>query len=64
MNWRNLIKKLISTGMSETDIGQAVGLHQTTINRLRRGALKTIQFENGQRLVDLADKVRRDPRKR
>lgn len=54
MDWTLIIEKLIATGLSETDIGDAVGLHQTTINRLRRGTLTTIQFEKGQKLLDLA----------
>jgi DNA-binding XRE family transcriptional regulator len=47
------IAALIAQGMTETSIGTAVGARQSTINRIKSGAMVP-NWETGQKLVDLA----------
>jgi len=47
------IQKLIAAGLTEIEIGQKVGAHQSTINRIKRG--QTPAWEVGAALVRLAE---------
>lgn len=51
------IQELIAGGMTEAEIGQKVGAHQSTINRIKNGQTPT--WEVGAALVALASKKRR-----
>lgn len=47
------IQHLIAAGLTEIEIGQRVGAHQSTINRIKRGQAPT--WEVGAALVRLAE---------
>ncbi len=47
------ISHLLSLGMTETAVGDAVGCRQSTINRIKRGDMQP-NWDTGQALIDLA----------
>ena len=49
------IEKLLSTGLTEAAIGDAVGARQSTVNKIKRGTVPN--WELGKRLVDLAESL-------
>lgn len=56
MNPAQAIAALIAQGMTETSIGAAVGARQSTINRIKTGAMVP-NWETGKALVDLAANI-------
>lgn len=53
MNPSQAITALLGRGMTESAIGQAVGVSQGTINKIKRGDMVP-NWETGKALVDLA----------
>lgn len=50
----DLVRRLQAAGHSQRAIAEHVGVDQSTICRIATGATKSISFEAGQRLLELA----------
>lgn len=48
----NLLNELIDSGLSETEIGKAIGRDQSSVNRMRRGKQRT-DYETGVKIETL-----------
>jgi IS30 family transposase len=53
MDWSLLIKELMDAGVTQTEIGLAAGLAQSTISDLHRGRLKSTEYSAGEKIVAL-----------
>lgn len=53
MNFQQLVTDLNDAGMSEADIGNAIGLSQAQVHRLKTGESKQTKWEPGQKLIAL-----------
>ena len=56
MNPSQAIRHLIAAGLTETEIGQKVNARQSTINRIKHGAMAP-SWEIGAALIELAGKT-------
>lgn len=52
--FKNVIESLIQSGMTESEIGAAVGASQATINRIKTGKQNPL-YELGAALIALRD---------
>lgn len=52
MDWKVLIADLLKSGMTQTEIGAAIGVSQGRIVQVAKGGA-TFRYETGKRLVDL-----------
>lgn len=53
MNPRAMLQALIETGQTQQEIAAAVGVAQSTINRLANGVTGTTDFETGKKIQHL-----------
>ena len=53
MDWKTLILDLCRSGMTQAEIGQAIGLSQPAISDVVRGRTTTVQWEVGNALIAL-----------
>lgn len=56
INWIDLINKLLSHGISKTDIGKAAGLSPASIIDLLSGRQATVKWEAGNALLRFYEK--------
>ena len=63
MNLQNMITDIANSGLTESAIGEHVGLDQSTIHRLKAGKNKTTNYESGLKIVALHKKVMRQSKK-
>lgn len=59
MNWKNIIQDLIDAGMTQSAIGNAIGISQASVSDLLTGKAKSTYYEAGELLVKLHRKVMR-----
>jgi predicted XRE-type DNA-binding protein len=52
-NWIKIIQDLLDVGMTQTEIGESVGLAQSSISDLYRGEKKSTEHANGENLKAL-----------
>lgn len=53
MNWKTLLLDLRRAGLTQAEIGQAIGLSQPAVSDLVRGRTSTMQWEAGDALIAL-----------
>lgn len=53
MDWKKLIGDLVSTGVTQIEIGKAIGLSQPAISDLLRGRTSRVEWAVGESLIDL-----------
>lgn len=53
MDWKKLIADLAASGMTQTEIGAAIGVSQGRIGQVIGGKGATFKYETGVRLVEL-----------
>lgn len=53
MDWKTLILDLCRAGLTQAEIGRAIGLSQPAVSDLVRGRTTTIQWEAGDALIAL-----------
>ncbi len=53
MDWKLLIAELCAAGMTQTEIGERVGLSQSSVSDLVRGITRTVGWDTGNKLVRL-----------
>ena len=60
MEIKAALLEISAHGMSDAEIGAAVGAPQSAVTRLRNGVHKTTFWERGQAIVALAERLRKD----
>lgn len=55
MDWKTLILDLRRAGVTQAEIGRAIGLSQPAVSDLARGRTTTMQWEAGEALIRLHD---------
>ena len=59
MSWNSLINELIESGMTEKKIAEVVGsTTQSTIHRIKSGAISDPRYRLGKQLKDLHESIR------
>lgn len=58
MDIKDALLEISATGMSDAEIGAAIGAPQSVVTRLRNGVHKTTFWERGQAIVALAERLR------
>ena len=58
MDIKSSLQEISAAGMSDAEIGAAIGAPQSIVTRLRNGTHKTTFWERGQAIVALAEKMR------
>lgn len=58
MDIKAALLEISATGMSDAEIGAAIGAPQSVVTRLRNGVHKTTFWERGQSIVALAERLR------
>lgn len=58
MDIKAALLEISAHGMSDAEIGAAIGAPQSVVTRLRNGVHKTTFWERGQAIVALAEKLR------
>ena len=58
MDIKAALLEISATGMSDAEIGAAIGAPQSIVTRLRNGVHKTTFWERGQAIVALAERLR------
>ena len=58
MDIKAALLEISATGMSDAEIGAAIGAPQSVVTRLRNGVHKTTFWERGQAIVALAERLR------
>lgn len=58
MDIKSSLQEISASGMSDAEIGAAIGAPQSIVTRLRNGTHKTTSWERGQAIVALAEKLR------
>ena len=58
MDIKTALLEISATGMSDAEIGAAIGAPQSVVTRLRNGVHKTTFWERGQAIVALAERLR------
>ena len=58
MDIKAALLEISATGMSDAEIGAAIGAPQSIVTRLRNGTHKTTFWERGQAIVALAERLR------
>ena len=58
MDIKSSLQEISATGMSDAEIGAAIGAPQSVVTRLRNGVHKTTFWERGQAIVALAERLR------
>ena len=53
MEWKNLIKELLDSGMTQTEIAKAVGTVQSTVSRMKDGHHPKVEYSVGAKLIQL-----------
>lgn len=53
MNWKDLIIDLRRAGLTQAEIGQAIGVSQVAVSDLHRGRTTTVRWEVGDALIKL-----------
>ncbi len=53
MNWKTLLLDLRRAGLTQAEIGQAIGLSQPAVSDLVRGRTSTLQWAAGDALIAL-----------
>ena len=62
--WIDIIKRLLAAGMTQSEIGAAVGCSQPWVSAVLNGTIKTVTWEVGEKLRALhAKKLRRQARR-
>lgn len=54
MDIKQALESLVSSGMTDAEIGEAVKAPQSIITRLRNGTHKSTSYERGKKIFDLA----------
>jgi transcriptional regulator with XRE-family HTH domain len=57
--WPQIIEAIIASGYTEQQIADKVGLSQPTINRLKLGSRKRMEYRAGELLLKLHRKAKR-----
>ena len=58
MDIKAALLEISATGMSDAEIGAAIGAPHSIVTRLRNGVHKTTFWERGQAIVALAERLR------
>ena len=58
MDIKAALLEISATGLSDAEIGAAIGAPQSIVTRLRNGVHKTTFWERGQAIVALAERLR------
>lgn len=58
MDIKAALLEISATGLSDAEIGAAIGAPQSVVTRLRNGVHKTTFWERGQAIVALAERLR------
>ena len=58
MDIKAALLEISATGLSDAEIGAAIGAPQSIVTRLRNGTHKTTFWERGQAIVALAERLR------
>ena len=58
MDIKAALLEISATGLSDAEIGAAIGAPQSVVTRLRNGTHKTTFWERGQAFVALAERLR------
>ena len=58
MEIKAALLEISATGLSDAEIGAAIGAPQSIVTRLRNGTHKTTFWERGQAIVALAERLR------
>ena len=59
MDIKSSLQEISAAGMSDAEIGAAIGAPQSIVTRLRNGVHKTTSWERGQAIVALAERLRK-----
>lgn len=54
MNWQNLIKNLVDSGVSQAEICRQTGISAASVCELASGVQRSVSWERGQALISLA----------
>lgn len=57
---KQIIQRLLSFGLTQTEIAKRAKVPQSRISDIARGIQSTISYEAGKRLEDLADQVAKE----
>lgn len=57
MNWKNIIQSIASRGLTQSEIALAIGVKQSTIAGVLSGAHKDMRWRNGQKLLNLHERL-------
>lgn len=58
-NIQSALSELSGLGMTDAEIGSAIGAAQSIVTRLRRGTHKTTSYERGRKILSLLAKRKR-----
>lgn len=58
MDIKDALLEISAIGLSDAEIGAAIGAPQSVVTRLRNGVHKTTFWERGQAIVALAERLR------
>lgn len=50
-NWGHLLAQMCETGMTQAEVGEAVGLSQASVSEMLRGFIKTTDYKRGVRII-------------
>lgn len=53
---RHLVQELLGSGMTQAQIAESVGCHQTTVHRIATDKTAAPSYDLGMRIVDIAKK--------
>lgn len=53
VDWKKLLTELLATGMTQSAIGDEIGVSQGTISHLLNGRIATVEWERGEKLIEL-----------
>lgn len=53
MNWIQLINDILDSGMTQAQLGAEIGRNQAWVSEFVRGKIKTVRWEDGQKLIRL-----------
>ena len=59
MDIKTALIEVSESGMTDAEIGAAIGAPQSIVTRLRNGVHKTTSWERGQAIVALAERLRK-----
>lgn len=55
MDWKTLISKIVDSGLTQEQIGLAIGKGQSWVSSVHSGRITSVRWEDGQALIQLLE---------